>query len=360
MVWDDTHKQLVMYVGDDLTCKNMGPKTWLAAPGAGVVSATPNAIGVPAAGASTRVAVQATVPWSAATTDSWISLSSGQGTGAGTFSLSAAANPWGLGRTGTIRVGGLAIPVVQDAAAAGAPQIADGGALNAADGRAAFSPGIFMSIYGGGFADAISQAPGAPLPATLAGTSVEIVDNGRVVNAPLFFVAPGQINAQMPFDVVGPDLQLRIRTARGVSDSVNLGLLVSSPKLFTKTMDGLGEAIAVHADFSWVSAASPARHGEIIILYLTGLGAVSPTLPAGAGGGDGSPGNPLNLVTTTPQVTIGGYAASVQWAGLAPYYPGLYQLNVQLPTALLPTKAPIVVQGGETPSQSGVYIMTAY
>jgi uncharacterized protein (TIGR03437 family) len=257
-------------------------------------------------------------------------------------------------------VGGLAVQIVQAAATGGAPQIADGGAVNAADDRAAFSPGIFMSIYGGGFADTPSQAPGAPLPTALGGTSVEIVDNGQVVNAPLFFVAPGQINAQMPFNVVGPALQVQVRTSRGVSAPVNIGLLASSPKLFTKTLDGLGEAIALHADYSLVSAASPARHSETIILYLTGLGPVSPSLPAGAGGGDGSPGNPLNQVTTVPTVTIAGLAGKVTFAGLAPYYPGLYQLNVQLPNAQLSSESTIVVQGGATPSQSGVYIMTAY
>jgi uncharacterized protein (TIGR03437 family) len=362
MIWDDNHKQLIMYVGDDLTCKNRGPKTWTVTPGAGVISANPGSTNVAATGGSAMITIQGSASWSATTTDSWITVPSGQGTGSGTVSFSAAANPYGLGRTGHVLVGGLAVQVVQAAAAAGAPQISDGGVVNAADDRTAFSPGTFMSIYGGGFATTPSQAPGAPLPATLGGTSVEIIDNGQngqLVNAPLFFVAPGQINAQMPFNVVGP-LQVQVRTSIGVSDPVNIGLLVSSPKLFTTTLNGLGQAIALHADYSLVSAASPAHHNETIILYLTGLGAVSPSLPAGAGGGDGSPGNPLNVVITTPTVTIAGLPANVTWAGLAPYYPGLYQLNVQLPNAQLSSESTVIVQGGATPSQSGVYINTAY
>jgi uncharacterized protein (TIGR03437 family) len=360
MIWDTNHNQLIMYVGDDLTCKNRGPKTWTVTPGAGVISANPGSTNVAAAGGTGVVTVQGTASWSATTTDSWISISAGQGTGSGSVAFSAAANPFGLGRTGHVLVGGLAVQVVQAAAAAGAPQISDGGVVNAADDRDAFSPGIFMSIYGGGFAATPSQAPGAPLPATLAGTSVEIIDNGNIVNAPLFFVAPGQINAQMPFNVVGPALRVQIRTSLGVSDPVNIGLLASAPKLFTATLNGLGEAIALHADYSLVSPASPAHHNETIILYLTGLGAVSPSLPAGAGGGDGSPGNPLNQVITTPTVTIAGLPATVTFAGLAPYYPGLYQLNVQLPNAQLSSQSAIVVQGGPTPSQSGVYLDTAY
>jgi uncharacterized protein (TIGR03437 family) len=362
MIWDTSHNQLIMYVGDDLTCKNRGPKTWTVTPGAGVISANPGSTNVPATGGSAMITIQGTAAWNATTTDSWITVPSGQGTGSGAVSFSAAANPYGLGRTGHVLVGGLAVQVVQAAATAGAPQISDGGVVNAADDRTAFSPGIFMSIYGGGFADNPSQAPGAPLPTALAGTSVEIIDNGQngqVINAPLFFVAPGQINAQMPFNVVGP-LQVQIRTSRGVSDPVSIGLLVSTPKLFTTTLNGLGQAIALHADYSLVSAASPAHHNETIILYLTGLGAVSPSLPAGAGGGDGSPGNPLNAVVTTPTATVAGLPATVAWAGLAPYYPGLYQLNVQLPNAQLSPTSTIVVQGGATPSQSGVYINTAY
>ncbi len=360
MIWDDSHKQLIMYVGDDLTCKNRGPKTWTVTPGAGVISANPGSTNVPATGGSAMITIQGSVSWSATTTDSWITIPSGQGTGSGVVSFSAASNPYGLARTGNVLVGGVAVQVVQAAATAGAPQISDGGVVNAADDRTAFSPGIFMSIYGGGFADTPSQASGAPLPPALAGTSVEITDNGQAVDAPLFFVAPGQINAQMPFNVVGPALQLRVRTSRGLSDPVNIGLLVATPKLFTTSQDGLGQAIALHADYSLVSAASPAHHSETIIVYLTGLGAVSPSLPAGAGGGDGSPGNPLNLVVTTPTVTIAGLPATVTWAGLAPYYPGLYQLNVQLPNSQLSATSTIVVQGGATPSQSGVYINTAY
>lgn len=362
MIWDTSHNQLIMYVGDDLTCKNRGPKTWTVTPGAGVISANPGSTNVPAAGGAGTITLQGTASWSATTTDSWITISSGQGTGSGALSISAAANPFALGRTGYVQVGGVAVQVVQAAAPAGAPQISDGGVVNAADDRAAFSPGMFMSIYGGGFADAVSPAYPAPLPANIAGTSVEIIDNGQngqVVNAPMFFAAPGQINAELPFNLVGP-LQVRIRTSRGVSDLVNIGLLSSAPKLFTTTLDGLGQAIAVHSDFNLITAANPAHHNETIVLYLTGLGAVSPSLPAGAGGGDGSAGNPLNVVVTTPTVTVAGLPATVRWAGLAPYYPGLYQLNVTLPNAALSATSTIVVQGGATPSQGGVYINTAY
>lgn len=362
MIWDTSHNQLIMYVGDDLTCANRGPKTWTVTPGAGIISANPGSTNVPAAGGAAVITIQGSASWSATAADSWITITSGQGTGSGAVSFSAAANPYALSRTSSVLVGGLAVQVVQAATAGGAPQISDGGVVNAADDRTAFSPGTFMSIYGGGFAAAPLQASGVPLPPSLLGTSVEIIDNGQngqVFNAPLFFVAPGQINAQMPFNLVGP-LQVQVRTSSGVSDPVNIGLLVSAPKLFTTTLNGLGEAIAVHADYSLVSAASPAHHDETIILYLTGLGAVSPSLPAGAGGGDGSPGNPLNVVITTPTVTIAGLPATVKWAGLAPYYPGLYQLNVQLPNAQFSAESTIIVQGGATPSQSGVYIMTAY
>jgi uncharacterized protein (TIGR03437 family) len=102
----------------------------------------------------------------------------------------------------------------------------------------------------------------------LDGTSVEV--NGQAI--PLFFVSPKQINAQMPFGVSG-QAQVRVRTSAGVSAASTITLLASAPRLFTKTMDGRGAPILVHsADWSLVSAASPARPGEYLILFLTGWG----------------------------------------------------------------------------------------
>src|SRR5207248_10080772 len=89
-----------------------------------------------------------------------------------------------------------------------------------------------------------------------------------------------------------------------------------------------GRAITTHADFSPITPANPAKPGETIVSFLTGLGDVSPPLPAGTA----APQDPLSKVTSTTVVLIGGKTASTYYVGLAPDFIGLYQINVTVPS----------------------------
>jgi len=119
-------------------------------------------------------------------------------------------------------------------------------------------------------------------------------------------------------------------------------------------MDGRGEAILVHADYSAVSSAKPAEAGEVVILYATGLGAVTPAIAAGVRGGNGAELGPFNVVSDTVQVSIDGKPATVQWAGLAPGWAALYQVNVVVPVSVGAGSMGIVVSAGTLSSQAGV------
>jgi len=70
----------------------------------------------------------------------------------------------------------------------------------------------------------------------------------------------------------------------------------------------------------------PAKPGEFLSIYCTGLGDVNnqPVL------GSASPSNPLASTLATPVVTIGGQTAQVLFSGLAPGFVGLYQVNVKV------------------------------
>jgi enamine deaminase RidA (YjgF/YER057c/UK114 family) len=91
-----------------------------------------------------------------------------------------------------------------------------------------------------------------------------------------------------------------------------------------------------HQDFSGpITSDHPARSGEIIQLYASGLGPVTPPVPDGAT----APGSPLSR--TVNPVTCGALDASgnmiplaVLFAGLAPGQTGIYQLNLELPGSL--------------------------
>jgi formylglycine-generating enzyme required for sulfatase activity len=121
-------------------------------------------------------------------------------------------------------------------------------------------------------------------------------------------------------------------------------------------MDGKGEPILVHnADWSLVSSASPVRPSEYLILFLTGLGEVSPSVPAGQAGGDGGNNGPLNqLPAGTVTVTFGGKQAGILFAGLAPGFVGLYQINLQVPADLARGASSLVASTKDGASQAGV------
>jgi uncharacterized protein (TIGR03437 family) len=195
-----------------------------------------------------------------------------------------------------------------------------------------------------------------PLPTSLEGVSVEILEGGQTAVAPLFFVSPGQISAQLPFSIGGTTAQVRVRTALGTSSAETVAVLPRAPRLFTGSWDGKGEAIALHADWTPVSTTAPAAPGEALILFLTGLGAVSPAIGAGQAGGDGSEARPLNTVPEAVTVLVGGQAGAVLFAGLAPGLAGLYQINFRMPEEIGAGQQSVVVSCGGGESQAGATI----
>ena len=88
----------------------------------------------------------------------------------------------------------------------------------------------------------------------------------------------------------------------------------------------------------------PARSGGAISIYCTGLGATDPTVPSG----QPAPAGPPATVRTPVTVLIGGQSAAVSFAGLAPDFVGLYQVNVEVPSGMEPSEAVslIIIQGG--------------
>ena len=220
------------------------------------------------------------------------------------------------------------------------PTVSNGGVLNAAsfDTSMPVAPGSLISIFGTNLASGTSIADSIPLSASLGNVSATV--NGIAV--PLYFVTHtssfDQINAQLPWNVPAGSVQLVV-TAGGVASApqaIQVGQF--SPGIFSANGSGTGQAIAVNfPDYSYAAAAGalpgltsrPAVAGDPngIIIYATGLGAVSPAIANGA-----SPSSTqVSTTTTNPTVLIGGVPAQqVLFSGLAPGDVGVYQLNVVL------------------------------
>jgi len=184
------------------------------------------------------------------------------------------------------------------------------------------APGTAVQIYGSNLA-----APGTseiasslPFPTSLKGTSVFIAG----VQSPLYFVSPGQINALAPFELQ-PGVPYQVL--------LNVGGALTTPDGFTATPGSPGIAafpngniIAQHTNATLVTDAAPARPGEIIVLFLAGLGSAQNEPVAGTGA-PLPPTDPLNPVT----LTVAGNAAPTLFVGLTPGSVGLYQINFTVP-----------------------------
>ncbi len=234
------------------------------------------------------------------------------------------------------------------------PLVYRGGVVSAADYTPDIAPGAIISIFGEALAPSVLSATEVPLPDTLDGVSVEVVENGQTRKAPLFYVSPSQINAQLPFEITSSEVDVRVRNAQGVSTSQRIGLTPRNPKLFTEPRGGRIEPALVHLDYTKVTAENPALAGEWLTLFLTGLGAVNPPAVTGNAGGDDGSCGPLNRVTSEVFALVNGKQASVYFAGLAPRFVGLYQVNFQVPADLPPGDAELIVTVDNVASQERV------
>jgi len=200
---------------------------------------------------------------------------------------------------------------------------------------AQLSPGEVITLFGSGLSSGSPASASAPFPNTLNNVQVLITPSGATapLNAPVYSVTPTQISAVVPFTIPTSTSIVSIQVSNGgtLSNAVQAYMGSTSPGLFTQTQNGLGNAAIVHADYTLVDAAHPAKVGETVQVFLVGLGAVSGTTAAGAAAPSAEP---LARVTNTPDVYIDNLLANVTFAGLAPGLGGLYQVNVTVPSGV--------------------------
>jgi uncharacterized protein (TIGR03437 family) len=204
------------------------------------------------------------------------------------------------------------------------------------------SPGGFVSLFGNGLAQSSAQAS-IPFPSML--NNVQVTVNG--LPAPVYAVSPTQINAVVPYGVTGPTATFVVinsalpATNPVASNSVTVPLALTAPGVFSLSANGLGDAAIRHADYTVVNQSSPAKPGEIVQVYLTGLGAVTPAVPDGTA----APSGTLAKVTAPVSAFVGGIQVSnIQFQGLSPGAASLYQLNLQIPSNAGAGPQPLEVQ----------------
>jgi uncharacterized protein (TIGR03437 family) len=211
------------------------------------------------------------------------------------------------------------------------PSIVTGGVLNAAsfakgsDGLGTpVAPGSLVSIFATNFGTDQADASIVPFPMSLGGVTAAFSS----VSAPLRDVIPaaGLINAQIPFATKVGSASATISTSGGASAAQAVTIVAQAPGIFTNP-PGVGTAILVSLpSFTLVTADKPIARGGSAFFYATGLGVMTPPVADGDGGLDG-----VAHFATFPTVTIGGITAAVGFAGQAPGFPGVYQVNITIP-----------------------------
>jgi uncharacterized protein (TIGR03437 family) len=206
------------------------------------------------------------------------------------------------------------------------PVIRSGAVVHGASQRAdvPIAPGSLVTLYGANLAERTTGINPLPLPVEAEGT--EVLLGGQAL--PILFASPGQINAQLPFNLPANSvLQVVVRRRDQISVPEAFVVAPAQPGIFTRNQQGSGQGIVVRSDqVTLAEPGTPARPGEAVVIYGTGLGPVSQTPVAG----QPAPGNPLAVALSTVTVEAGGKQAQVLFAGLTPGFAGLYQVNAIL------------------------------
>ena len=186
---------------------------------------------------------------------------------------------------------------------------------NAASGQQrAIASGEIVSIYGSEFDPSTAQ----------------VSFNGTA--ARLFYVGPGQINALAPDGLAeGATASVEVTSGGAAVGSLTVAVASAVPGIFT--VGANGQAAATNRDGTGNSDLYPAQVGSIVTLFATGQG---------------------ESANAAANLTIGGAVAAMLYAGPAPGFAGLMQINARVPLGIAPGDEPVVLNVGGVVSQAGV------
>ncbi len=235
------------------------------------------------------------------------------------------------------------------------PTIKPFGLVNVASYALGTSPlvaGSLGALFGSKMAPSIADAPSIPLPIEM--LKISVVIGG--IQAPLLFVAPDQINLQLPEEIRGLNsVPVTIYSSGVPGNTLLLTLTSQNPGIFSADRSGTGLGAVLNQNGSANGPGNPERIGNVLQIYATGLGESNPPVATGAG----APGNPPSNHLSPPQVTIDGKAAFVAFSGRAPNWVGLDQINVVIPHGVTTGEpVPLIFSiGGNTSNTVTVYVV---
>jgi uncharacterized protein (TIGR03437 family) len=162
----------------------------------------------------------------------------------------------------------------------------------------AVAPGSAIAILGVNLTSSTLESAASPLPQTLGGVTVSV--GSRLL--PLYFVSPGQINAQLPADLPLGAATLVVTTEDGSQVTAKFTIAQDAPGLFTLESNDKPYALAFHKNGTLVTETAPAQVGETLRLYGTGFGPTTPMRVEGLA----VPNAPSFVITDPVSVQVNG------------------------------------------------------
>lgn len=281
-------------------------------------------------------------------------LSTGNGVWAGTWvpqnnftGVTVRADARALTLTGSVEITG------QVSSNPSAPVVFKGGVVSVADFASPPALGLIVSIFGSGLAD--STVSGSLPLLTQLGTT-QVVLGGETL--PLFYVSDGLINVLVPYDLpVNAATQLVVQRANAISVPVPTAVFDASPSILSANGTGSGQGhvyvIGAGGIETLANQDAPAKAGDPLVIYCTGLGAVSPAVT----GGSIAPSAPPAMASAQVTVTFGNQTVRAGFAGLTPGLSGLYQVNTSVPSGVTAgDQVPVTISAGGKSSSSSIFM----
>jgi uncharacterized protein (TIGR03437 family) len=229
------------------------------------------------------------------------------------------------------------------------PAVNDGGILNAASyvssklPSGAIAQGSIFVVFGARMGGATLTQAGFPLPTTLAGTNVKVTSGGQTLDCPLVYVSAGQLAAILPSTTPVGNATLTVTYNGQTSTARSFRVVNSSFGTFSLNQAGSGPGVITNFESATSQPVNtvlkPARSGQTLILYGTGLG----PLPSGS---DSAPAPAVEINRANVELYVGTTRATVAYAGRAPGFAGLDQINFVVPAGITGCAIPVSIKTG--------------
>jgi len=234
----------------------------------------------------------------------------------------------------------------------GQPLVNEGGVVNAASGispkfpNGAIAQGSLFVLYGQTVGPAGLVASPLPWPTSLGGTSIKVTSGSVSADCPIYYTSASQVAAVMPSNVPVGNATLTLTYNGTTSIGRTVRVVASSFGIYAINLRGTGPGSITNFESPDASplvntALKAARPGQTLSLYGTGLGA----LPAGSN--DGAP-VPTAITINQPnvEVFVGGKRADLAYAGRAPFFASLDQINFVVPAGVDGCAVPVGIKIG--------------